>query len=42
VTTGNSRAEVLKQLKDLFELKSIGAITEEGYEQKKPILMKDL
>ena len=36
------RTKVLKQIRDLFELKQIGAITEEEYEGKKAKLLKDL
>ena len=34
--------KVLKQIRDLFQLKQIGAITEEEYEGKKAKLLKDL
>jgi hypothetical protein len=36
------RSEVIRQIKDLFDLKEIGAITEKEYEEKKKILLKDL
>jgi hypothetical protein len=34
------RSEVINQIKDLFELKQLGAITGEEYEEKKKILLK--
>jgi hypothetical protein len=36
------RSETIKQIKDLFDLKQLDAITEEEYEEKKKILLKDL
>ena len=36
------RSEVIKQIKDLFDLKNLGAITEEEYVEKKALLLKDL
>ena len=36
------RSEVIKQIKDLFDLKNLGAITEEEYVEKKVLLLKDL
>ena len=36
------RSEVIKQIKDLFDLKNLGAITEEEYVEKKTFLLKDL
>jgi hypothetical protein len=36
------RSEIIKQIKDLFDLKQLGAITEEEYEEKKKTLLKDL
>ena len=34
------RSEVIKQVKDLFDLKEMGAITEEEYEEKKKNLLE--
>ena len=36
------RSEILKQIKDLYDLKTMGAITEDEYKSKKEILFKDL
>ncbi len=36
------RSEVIKQVKDLFDLKEMGAITEEEYEEKKKNLLEYL
>ena len=36
------RSEVIKQIKDLFDLKELGAITVEEYEEKKNLLLKDI
>ena len=36
------RSEVIKQIKDLFDLKNLGAITKEGYVKKKALLLKGL
>ena len=35
-------SEVIKQVKDLFDLKEMGAITVEVYEEKKKLLLKDI
>ena len=42
LSTVHSRSETLIQLRELFELKNMGAILEEEYEQKKKILLKDI
>ncbi|CAB4038288.1 Hypothetical predicted protein [Paramuricea clavata] len=39
-TKSKFRSEIIKQIKDLFELKQLDAITEEEYEEKKKILLK--
>ena len=36
------RSEVIKQIRDLFDLKQMGAITEEEYDEKREILLKDI
>ncbi|XP_028417255.1 uncharacterized protein LOC114541658 [Dendronephthya gigantea] len=36
------RTQILKQIKELYELKTIGAITDDEYNSKKYILLKDL
>ena len=36
------RSEVIKQVKDLFDLKEMGAITEKEYEEKKKNLLEYL
>ena len=36
------RSEAIKQVKDLFDLKEIGAITDEEYEEKKKLLLEYL
>lgn len=36
------RSEAIKQVKDLFDLKEIGAITDEEYEEKKELLLEYL
>lgn len=36
------RSELIKQIKDLFDLKQLGAITEEEYVENKKILLQDL
>ena len=36
------RSEILKQMKELFELKKMGAITEDEYIEKKTTLLQDL
>ena len=41
-TNAKLRSEVIKHIKDLFDLKQVGAITQEEYDDKKEILLKDL
>lgn len=41
-STAISRTDVLKQIRELFELKEMGAISAQEYEDKKKIIMKDL
>ena len=36
------RSEVIKQIRDLFDLKQMEAITEEEYDEKREILLKDI
>ena len=36
------RSEVLKQIREFFDLKQLGAITEEEYDEKRKILLKDI
>jgi len=37
-----NRSEVLNQIKELFQLKDMGAITEDEYKEKKENIMRDL
>ncbi len=39
---GYSRAEILRQLKELNDLKVIGVLTDEEFEEKKRVLLNDL
>ncbi|CAB4015551.1 Hypothetical predicted protein [Paramuricea clavata] len=41
-TKTKSRSELIKQIQDLFDLKQVGAISEEEYEEKSKILLKDI